>query len=92
MNARSSAPAAPAGVATPAGSTTPSRPRPAPPARYRNFIGGKWTDGAGRPGQPNVNPADTRIALGEAPSSPVSDVAAAAAAARAAFPAWRDTP
>jgi hypothetical protein len=69
-----------------------ARPRPTPPARYRNFIAGKWVESAATKGVPNVSPADTRVSLGEVPYSTPAEVDAAVAAAASAFPAWRDTP
>ena len=68
------------------------KPLPQPPARYKNFIGGKWREPRADRATPNRNPADTRQVLGEVPMSPTHDVDEAVKAARAAFPAWRDTP
>src|SRR5262245_20819045 len=80
-------------MSTPAASApTASRPRPKPPARYRNFIAGEWRDAAADRSTPNLSPADTRARLGDVPLSGGSDVEAAVAAAAAAFPGWRDTP
>jgi len=72
--------------------TAGARPRPTPPARYRNFIGGQWLDSAATKNAPNVSPADTRVSLGDVPLSTAQEVDAAVAAAASAFPGWRDTP
>jgi aldehyde dehydrogenase (NAD+) len=82
-------------MSTPTASTPKAagaRPRPTPPARYRNFIGGQWLDSAATKNAPNVSPADTRVTLGQVPLSMPQEVDAAVAAAASAFPAWRDTP
>jgi acyl-CoA reductase-like NAD-dependent aldehyde dehydrogenase len=68
------------------------RPRPTPPARYKNFIAGQWVESAATKSVPNVSPADTRVSLGQVPYSTPAEVDAAVAAAASAFPAWRDTP
>ena len=60
--------------------------------RYRNFVGGRWTDSQSTKATPNLNPADTRDVLGQVPLSSAEEARAAVAAAGAAFPAWRDTP
>ena len=41
------------------------KPLPQPPARYKNFIGGKWREPRAEKATPNRNPADTRQILGE---------------------------
>ena len=71
---------------------TGGRPRPTPPARYRNFIGGKWVDTSSGKYVPNLSPADQRVTLGDVPMSTLNEVDAAVEAAHKAFPAWRDTP
>jgi len=68
------------------------RPRPTPPARYRNYIGGQWVESLATKNAPNVSPADTRVTLGQVPLSTPAEVDAAVAAAASAFPAWRETP
>jgi len=71
---------------------TGGRPRPTPPVRYRNFIGGKWADTTSGKYAPNLSPADQRVALGDVPLSTPQEVDAAVEAAHKAFPGWRDTP
>ena len=71
---------------------TGGRPRPTPPARYRNFIGGKWADTSSGKYAPNLSPADQRVTLGDVPMSTPGEVDAAVEAAHKAFPGWRDTP
>ena len=71
---------------------TGGRPRPTPPARYRNFIGGKWSDTTSGKYAPNLSPADQRVSLGDVPMSTPQEVDAAVEAAHKAFPSWRDTP
>ena len=68
------------------------RPRPTPPASYKNYVGGKWADSASGKSVPNVSPADQRVILGQVPLSTPQEVDAAVAAAVQAFPGWRDTP
>jgi aldehyde dehydrogenase (NAD+) len=60
--------------------------------RYRNFIGGEWVASQSERTVPNVNPADTRDVLGQAPLSSAEETRRAVDAAQAAFPAWRETP
>jgi alpha-ketoglutaric semialdehyde dehydrogenase len=81
-------------VSTPTASApiTGGRPRPTPPARYRNYIAGKWVDTASGKYVPNLSPADQRVALGDVPMSTPQEVDAAVQAAHQAFPGWRDTP
>ena len=81
-----------AGTPAAPGVAAGTRPRPTPPARYRNFIGGVWRDSEAPKSVPNVSPADTRVTYGEVPLSTPSEVEAAVDAARAAFQGWRDTP
>jgi aldehyde dehydrogenase (NAD+) len=60
------------------------------PARYRQFIGGRWQAGDGDLLE-NRNPARFEEILGLIPRGTAADAAAAVEAARAAFPAWRRT-
>jgi aldehyde dehydrogenase (NAD+) len=61
-------------------------------ASYRNFVAGEWTASESPRSVPDVNPADTRDVLGQAPLSTADEARRAVAAAQAAFPAWRETP
>src|SRR5512137_285499 len=55
----------------------------------RNFIAGRWTDGAEGKRFASRNPSDAREVVAEAPLSGHDDVEQAVAAARAALPGWR---
>ncbi len=79
-------------ASTPQPAKGSGRPRPTPPARYRNFIAGQWVESAATKSAPNLSPADKRVSLGDVPLSTAAEVDAAVAAAAAAFPGWRDTP
>lgn len=58
-------------------------------ALHKNFIGGKWVDGAGA--SRNVNPSDTGDIVGEYASASAEDVNRAARAAADAFGGWSRT-
>ncbi len=62
------------------------------PERYKNLVGGRWTDAETKKTIESINPANTKDVVGLVPASTPRDVDAAAAAARKAFPAWRATP
>ena len=57
-----------------------------------NFIDGSWQSPDSSNRAPNINPADTREIIAEAPLSTSVDVAKAVKAAERAFPDWRATP
>lgn len=57
---------------------------------FGNFIGGEWL--RSEHVLADINPSDTRDAVGHYSVASASDVDAAVAAARAAFPAWSMTP
>lgn len=57
-----------------------------------NFIDGSWQAPDSSNRAPNINPADTRETIAEAPLSTSTDVAKAVKAAERAFPGWRATP
>ena len=57
-----------------------------------NFIDGSWQSPDSSKRAPNINPADTRETIAEAPLSTSVDVAEAVKAAERAFPGWRATP
>lgn len=59
--------------------------------RSRNFIAGRWRDGADCRSFDVVDPADDSLIVQVVDSS-AADARAAVDAASAAFPAWRDTP
>src|SRR5437868_2687718 len=56
--------------------------------RYGNYLGGQWRGPDGGEYLPNVNPADSRDAVGEFPSSGPDDATRAVEAAAVAQPAW----
>jgi aldehyde dehydrogenase (NAD+) len=55
---------------------------------YKNFINGEWLAAQSGKTYKNSNPADTREAVTEYPSSGQPDAAAAIEAAKKAWPAW----
>lgn len=55
--------------------------------RYRNYIGGEWVEPSSGEYRPDIDPADTRVVLGEFPRSTAADVDRAVEAAVTAFPA-----
>src|SRR5688500_5637422 len=59
--------------------------------QLKNFINGEWRDSKGKRVQ-DVNPADTREVIADAPSSTAAEAAEACEAARQAYPGWRNTP
>ncbi|HEX4118981.1 MAG TPA: aldehyde dehydrogenase family protein [Verrucomicrobiae bacterium] len=56
--------------------------------QYQNYIGGEWLPAGCGSTFTNCNPADTREAVAEYPSSNAADAAAAIQAAKNSFPAW----
>jgi alpha-ketoglutaric semialdehyde dehydrogenase len=60
--------------------------------KVRNFIAGRWTEGAEGKWFASRNPADGREVVAQAPLSGHDDVDRAVAAARVALPGWRMTP
>src|SRR6185312_115120 len=54
------------------------------------FIGGKWANGAGRKGEPVLNPANEKT-LAELPHASKADLDEALAAAKKGFEVWRKT-
>ncbi|MCM8746361.1 aldehyde dehydrogenase family protein [Thermomicrobium sp. CFH 73360] len=56
--------------------------------RYRNYIGGEWVEPSSGEYRPDIDPADSRVVLGEFPRSTTADVDRAVQAAAAAFPTW----
>lgn len=54
------------------------------------FIGGKWANGAGRKGEPVLNPANEKM-LAELPYASKADLDEALAAAKKGFEVWRKT-
>jgi succinate-semialdehyde dehydrogenase/glutarate-semialdehyde dehydrogenase len=54
------------------------------------FIGGKWANGAGRKGEPVLNPANEKT-LAELPHASKADLDEALAAAKKGFEVWRRT-
>ena len=59
------------------------------PARFGNFINGRWVDALGGRTFRSTNPADTRDVIGEFPASGADDLQLAIHTAHHAFPAWR---
>src|ERR1044071_6416727 len=59
---------------------------------YYNYIGGSWVKSASGETYENLNPADTRDAVGRFPLSTEEDVNRAVDAAREAFNGWRKMP
>jgi aldehyde dehydrogenase (NAD+) len=64
-------------------------PNPEFPMLYRNYIGGKWVEGAGT--FSTLNPANEDT-VGEVAAASATDVDAAVQAAQTAYAAWRLTP
>lgn len=60
--------------------------------KFRNLLGGKWSDSRTRKTFENRNPADTTDLVGIFPASGAEDVADAVAAAKEAFQSWRLVP
>ena len=60
--------------------------------KVKNFIDGKWTDGADRKTFKSINPADIGDIVGIVPRSGQRDVNMAVSAARKAYDKWRLTP
>ena len=58
--------------------------------KHPNLIGGRWVDGP--PWMENLNPADTREAVGLFTRGTAADMTSAVAAARQAFPGWAALP
>ncbi len=60
--------------------------------KFKNWIGGKWTDAQNGRTFQSISPADHSDILGEFPFSEQADVRAAVAAADSAFEAWSRVP
>jgi aldehyde dehydrogenase (NAD+) len=65
---------------------------PATAEKFRNYIGGQWTEPSTGEYEPNTNPADNNEVIGLFPRSGRDDARAAIDAAARAFPAWAATP
>ncbi|MDX2032425.1 MAG: aldehyde dehydrogenase family protein [Blastocatellia bacterium] len=72
--------------------TSDGAAKPARPASFKNYIGGRWVKPMSGAMMQSLNPADTREVVGLFPASNAEDVAAAVSAAREALPKWKATP
>ncbi|MBI3552758.1 MAG: aldehyde dehydrogenase family protein [Elusimicrobia bacterium] len=71
--------------------TASQKKTPATPANLKQYIGGKWVEGAAERVVVSTNPADTREVLAKFKSADKAQALAAIEAAKKAFPGWRAT-
>lgn len=62
------------------------------PAKYKNFIAGKWVDSGSDGSFLNINPADSNDVVGEFQAGGTEELEAAVAAAQEAYKSWRLVP